>query len=961
MPLPEKNTPPFIDKCHAPACNKDIDVVAEFNTNGLIYAECGDVVHLAYRCQNPECRSLRVMQFNINSPAFDFRNFILTPNPEYWDNIIEQVYKRTVSATTPDFLKFKQISAWTDDVPFEDVAALFRSDTYLEKPETSIPLYLQQNDFNKKLQLEMETGKFHLRRLYPDIPKFRNLLICIAPNIITEIIMPVAATADGTAPVEIEARNNAWNNLLLDANGCSIKEAAIQKLKSKGVSGFPSSLLDTMIWSELSKLRYDAGKQLRELSRNIEYEDRVSQYFQHIFKKTLYPVCTEAALHGKRKELLGWSGKVEKGKALFVDAPMGLGKTYSIVEVMANDSNLSAVIFMPTKRLCEQIVQQLKGRIARHENLDSNYISQNIEPVKDRYGNPLLDKDGYQQSRFKRDFLKSEVYYLDGINPAECRHYDEFINRYQYNWIIKGDRCKSCESNEDCRFRSHHENAPLARIVVTTHQQYDKFYKNPAFHKWNKIINGQQDPVERDFFIIDEDIVISKCYQPVTLDRNDFKVFTATVTDFIGKTRSIEVDLKNDLRGKIDRLYAQFNKCDVTSVIPSSDPDFEFPGEFTKAWEKTFYIQKKIIPDSIRHSELVGNHLQVIQHAIRFGYVVQSYERQDSNGDGSSSTKTIHTAYFPNPKSFDLSALPAHVFFDGTMLDEKFLRKKLLNIEFEKLCISVEPIWQQRVWQNVNTDLAQKNIKSDEGNVKTLVSELLNKLGTDKKYFFVTTKSTREAYLEKHLQQSFQSHHHIIGHYGNLRGLNEAKDCDVALMLGSFVPSDAVETAMALEFIQDNLTPNKITPTYGNLWTWKASKAVRVYKDEFDVIGELSKAYRFSEHRQAIARTRYFSHDVDFYVLAKDPISSYEPYLPVVETDQYRNDLFNPRAKRPDNIYDQVKEATFDWLGKNETVTATNIHNEYKIRRQTVGKYLINMLDEGLLVKASKTKYKFPD
>jgi hypothetical protein len=41
---------------------------------------------------------------------------------------------------------------------------------------------------------------------------------------------------------------------------------------------------------------------------------------------------------------------------------MGLGKTYSIVEALASNPDLSAVIFMPTNKLCKEIIENLKAK-----------------------------------------------------------------------------------------------------------------------------------------------------------------------------------------------------------------------------------------------------------------------------------------------------------------------------------------------------------------------------------------------------------------------------------------------------------------------------------------------------------------------------------------------------------------------------------------------------------------------
>jgi Fic family protein len=49
-----------------------------------------------------------------------------------------------------------------------------------------------------------------------------------------------------------------------------------------------------------------------------------------------------------------------------------------------------------------------------------------------------------------------------------------------------------------------------------------------------------------------------------------------------------------------------------------------------------------------------------------------------------------------------------------------------------------------------------------------------------------------------------------------------------------------------------------------------------------------------------------------------------------------------------------------DWLKENETVNATEIYENYGIRRQTAGKHFKEMSNVGILEKVGKTKYKLP-
>ena len=178
------------------------------------------------------------------------------------------------------------------------------------------------------------------------------------------------------------------------------------------------------------------------------------------------------------------------------------------------------------------------------------------------------------------------------------------------------------------------------------------------------------------------------------------------------------------------------------------------------------------------------------------------------------------------------------------------------------------------------------------------------------------------------------------------------------------MPSDSVEIAMALEFLDPDAFVSDKTASANNMWKWMDRNYVRQYSDKFSIIGEMAKAYRHSEHRQALGRTRYLFHDVDFYIISKDRVSDYDPFLPEPCTDNYRDDIFPPpRPPQPEaqKMYDKVFEKVMGWLQTNDTVNQTDIHNNYGIRRQTVGKKLEEMFYKGILKKVSKTKYQLAD
>jgi hypothetical protein len=319
---------------------------------------------------------------------------------------------------------------------------------------------------------------------------------------------------------------------------------------------------------------------------------------------------------------------------------------------------------------------------------------------------------------------------------------------------------------------------------------------------------------------------------------------------------------------------------------------------------------------------------------LRYGFVVQKYQKR-------------HRVYFNNRLSFDLSKVPFHVFFDGTMLKEEFLEKKLTGVQFVPHKIDINPLWNVRVFQNINSDITEKALPIEQPKVKQFLSDLFLELGTNKRYLILSTKKTRTNYIEKYLSSQFPTYNYRIGHFRNLRGINNAKDCNVCIMIGSYLLSDAVEIATALEFIQDKLPESQVTEN--NFWNWEGSKSYRRYKPEYEIIEEMAKAVRHSEHRQALARTRYLYHDTDFYIISKDLVSEYDPFLTKVETTQFRADLFLPRKMRSDNKFEQVKEAAIEIINEKGFVIAIDIFRKTKFSRTTIRPHLKKLVSEGVL------------
>jgi hypothetical protein len=921
---------PFV--CENPACQQQYDekgFKGLLTLWGLVYADCGNFIYQGVTCR--KCKQTSIKPLPRDNPLVDLRDFIIVPNLNPAANTWEQFIQRERAKDEHDFLKFKCIPAWEDEtIGYVDIINRYPSDSYALYTTPGVPyLMMIPGDVERKQEKENETGEIQLRRLYPDTPKFRNLLVCLSPSRISRIevreegVSPKWSEGD---PKEIQQKRAAWVELLKETAGESLKEAVRSRLESKGFSGLDENTFQETLERNLWLLQYDPTKELQRLSTRVGFEETIWQDFEDAVRPVIHPICTEMALSQDRKKVLSWANRTEQGRALFVDAPMGLGKTYSIAEALAENGALSAVIFMPTAGLCREIVAKLKIRIAQKQGL--------------KYWRHFDYEQGFVPVGLKRELLEKEVYYVDSINEKECPYHDQLIDGYRHTWTFDRDTCDECEKKPYCRFISHWQRAPLSRIVVATHHEYDPFYEQPSMHRWFKEgLDREEDAVLRDVFVVDEEFVLSKCYQPVALDARTSKAVSEKLTEFLSPYENAKQAL-----GMIGRLFGQIKDCDHTAVTRPIDREFRFPKNMIEDWKESLHHQHASTPEALHDFGMVGDYLEIVEKAIRLGLVLHRDNRSLS-------------ALFPNPKAYDLSRLPPHAFLDGTAPHDRFLKKKLLNVQFKRMSIGIKPFWRLRVIQNVNTDLPGKDTGQNGESVKEFVGDLLKELGKDHKYLIITWEPITKEYLENFLKKEYPEWDLVIAQHGGPRGVDYGKDRDIAIVLGGFVPSDALEIAMALEFIRDTLPNNEVTAAQPDLWTWKEGAGQRVYKNDYAIVAELAEALRFSEQRQALAMAGYLLHDVDFYILSKDPVSDYEPFLPLPETDQYRADIFAPKFRRKDSKYERVKETVLDWLREHDSVTVMEIHRQTGIRRGTVGEHLKQMEKENELVRRGK-KYR---
>jgi len=885
--------------------------------NGISFAHCGCIIYQVVQCHSPDCNGRFVFRCDADLPALDMRNLILAPFEiscfEYYD---QDMFIAPPENWHPG-LKFRRSR---DDQSYSIIM--------MDEPE-----------FLEQLTKEHQIGTAHLKRICPVNPYY-SALFQLVPDLHLDGVDDTSKIIyDQVKRNSMDALYSSILFLLLVSTGKSIHQQIIHELNLKGYTDQTGQeSIEIKAEQVIKNEIYLIVGQIYQifLKPMLYFEKQVSEVFNNLFNKIFFSVCSDLYLSSRRKELSEWAGMARKGTALFIDAPMGLGKTYSIVDTLSSNRHLSAIVFLPTRRLCEDFCINLTNRMAEI----MNYSVRSGDKVF------MVNERGQVNEKCSNDYLnRNDIYYFDGINKYECKHYDEIIEQYSRHIFSKTNQCETCEDKETCRFHKHWELAPEFRIIVATHAIYDQIFNSQDGFKWENGIKKRN----RDFFIIDEDIIFSKCYQPISMAEKELREFIAAITSFLNNPVYFEPGfIKKDIFLKIDSILSQFIKCDTTSYMPPIDHDFSFLNYIKMKWAERIFEKGNVTPDIINNENYVGDYLELIETAIQRGFVIQKFKLTSKD----SSEKK---AYFSNPKTFQFTdETPAHVFFDGTMMDEKLIEKKLIGAKFNKLQIDIdEPFWEVRAWQNINTDLPKKRAYKNQENVKKLLNEMIPKPGGYQKIFILTSKTLREM-IESWLKDTFPDTRIIIEHYGNLRGLNTAKECNIGIVLGSYILSDAVEIAMSLDFISEKFKDHNPVPmtTLNHFWSWQGSKGTRKYKEEYEIIELISKEYRYAEYRQALARTRYLFHPVSFYIFSKDKIDDYEPFVKKIGTYQYKNHIFPPRGRRKDSKDEVIKDVVCDWLKENSSVSITDIVNNYEeleIERHTIGKQLLRMYYEGTI------------
>jgi len=184
-PILRKEILPFV--CQNPNCGEEYDLEGfqkVLDLWGIVYADCGDFVAQGITC--PKCLKTSIASFPRNDIFIDLRDFLITPS-DYLDirpNLFEQIQLKEAKKNENEMLRFKFIPAWIDEeLSYEAMLKYYQSQVSQGLNRTiGIPYKMTSEECQYRSRQENETGEIQLRRLYPDKPKFRNLLLCISPK-----------------------------------------------------------------------------------------------------------------------------------------------------------------------------------------------------------------------------------------------------------------------------------------------------------------------------------------------------------------------------------------------------------------------------------------------------------------------------------------------------------------------------------------------------------------------------------------------------------------------------------------------------------------------------------------------------------------------------------------------------------------------------------------------------------
>ena len=582
---------------------------------------------------------------------------------------------------------------------------------------------------------------------------------------------------------------------------------------------------------------------------------------------------------------MSWPEEIDKLRRegrykAIINAPMGLGKTYQIAKALASD--YSAIVFMPTKDTRNKMFDQIKL-----------YAPEDVLRV--------IGRDDLKCERYKKyqKFRKEDFAGNDDAICAACEWYDH-----------GEDVCKKLEQSD--LIEKH-------RIIVTCHAQY------PRFHDRFHFIGGKDkkgNPVyrARDYFIIDEDITTGYFLQNKGVAYDDFKEYNDWVQQC---PKALETNFKEELNC-LNSIYE--GVTDPSFILPTAKG---FSLSTTKTDGRKSHVEAgkigKWAAKGLAESHLKYNLTKlIVDGAFNTGSSVHV--------DGDKKTIYFNDSKVYPLRSYQREQLPFHVFFDATKVRDSIINKVFPPNEQEipRIKYKCKPLGKMTYYHVQKTALPIREIRFLGRKVELYLKYIVrrergmsrfkkvNRVKTN--YFVVTKKNQYEPYVKDVFKRIgipiFKDKKHrginnyaLVGHFGYLRGINDAINCKIGILLGTWNFPPAVEMVWAMPLMGEKFKEkmiSKICPDRPETKVLPIADMKRFvnmgkgvirnkYKDDFDIIENLAQWKRDAENEQAIGRTRSLFNDVTFYIVTKDEVQGY-PVLASAEQriDKIGDEVFQP-------------------------------------------------------------------
>jgi hypothetical protein len=617
----------------------------------------------------------------------------------------------------------------------------------------------------------------------------------------------------------------------------------------------------------------------------------------------VYDLVVDVYFNDKRTNMFAWLNiakryKNQRCRKMIISAPMGLGKSFAIAERLAR-SRYRAVIFAPDMNL-------------------RNYLTDKINRIAG---------DGTAVA-------------IEGITDVNCPEYGNITGARQLNKNIKPTACNRCgrKKRGECETWNQKWQSWQSRILVACHAQYEAFYRLDCVKYWYNHKNNSWQM--RDFFIVDENILDKHLFELPSIDLGEFKQYHLIFNKY---RRSGLAAFKK----AINRIEEVITLRDESLFIPVIDKDLNLSKDENK-------LLKRLLKRGYEREKLrmpAKNLTNLLCMAIRNGCAYDEYSGNIYCGND----KEVKFPLGDN--------VPFHIFFDATNVPDYLMHSIFPGgpRAIIRMTLDISPLGELRLFHTNNSDLPRGRVKEFIRRLEIYCKNIINEHGTRARYFLVTTGQDEKSKIfrgyehfienifkdkgikvlkkKKDTEESeaneitasdndrfeYNYNYAVLRHFGDLRGTNVAKDCDIGLLLGKYKSPDAVEVVWSIPYLDNEAISAIGEEDYILIAdmkekTYIGDDYVYRYRAPFERINMIAEWKRNSENEQALGRTRFLFHPVIFYAVTKDSIKDYDLFKNHADRIKYETDSFGISlfAEKGDSMYIFSEEA-IDATLKHET------------------------------------------